>query len=266
MSRGSQNWNAAQALTTAKVVSMADPALCFGSVIDAYHRARPGYPLEAVHWLTGDGPLSVLELGSGTGKLTEQLVALGHDVHATDPDPVMLDKLAQTVHVSRISQTSAEEIPAADASYDVVVAGQAFHWFDRDQAMPEIARVLKDGGHLALVWNTRDERVPRVKQLNSLLLSERHHHDELDPADVVESSPCFGPVEYRSFEHRHRIDRALIQDLVLSRSYVATLSEDARQARIRDVLGWYDAHCGGNGMRLPYVAECYRAAVSVAGS
>ena len=67
-----------------------EPARSFGGVADAYDRGRPSYPREAAVWLTSDQPLTVLELGAGTGKLTEQLVALGHDVHATEPDPQML--------------------------------------------------------------------------------------------------------------------------------------------------------------------------------
>src|SRR4051794_27326613 len=63
-----------------------EPARSFGGVAEAYDRGRPTYPREAAAWLTSDQPLSVLELGAGTGKLTEQLVALGHDVHATEPD------------------------------------------------------------------------------------------------------------------------------------------------------------------------------------
>ena len=120
-----------------------DPALSFGDVVDAYDRGRPSYPREAAAWLTDEQPLSVLELGAGTGKLTEQLVALGHDVHATDPDEAMLAKLQARLPEVRTSRASAEEIPAGDASYDVVVSAQAFHWFDHDRALPEIARVLK---------------------------------------------------------------------------------------------------------------------------
>ena len=70
-------------------------ARSFGSVADAYDRGRPSYPLEAAQWLTGERPATVLELGAGTGKLTRQLVELGHDVHATDPHEAMLTVLSR---------------------------------------------------------------------------------------------------------------------------------------------------------------------------
>ena len=79
------------------------PARSFGDVADAYDRARPGYPPEAAAWLAGEQPVTVLELGAGTGKLTEALVALGHDVHATDPDEQMLAKLRERLPDVRTS-------------------------------------------------------------------------------------------------------------------------------------------------------------------
>lgn len=236
-------------------------ALSFGSVVDAYERGRPGYPLDAVRWLTGDEPLSVLELGAGTGKLTRALVELGHDVHATDPDPSMLDRLAQSVPVARLSQTSAEDIPAADASYDIVIAGQAYHWFDKDKALPEIARVLKRGGSLSLVWNVRDERIPWVRRLGNIL---GRQEQGAGPDEALESSPYFGPVASQSFKQWQTVDSESIRDLVLSRSNVAVLGADEREAKVREVLAFYDDYGRGmDGMQLPYVVECFRAVVGI---
>jgi len=241
--------------------SAPDPARSFGSVVDAYERGRPGYPIGAVRWLTGDEPLSVLELGAGTGKLTRELVALGHDVHATDPDPGMLDVLARSYVVTRISQTTAEEIPVPDSTFDIVIAAQAYHWFDHDKALPEIARVLKRGGSLSLVWNTRDERIPWVKRLGRVIGSQ---DQGAGPGDELESSPYFGPVEHESFKHWQVIDRSSVQDLVLSRSNVCTLPAEARAAKMREVLAFYDDFGRGmDGMQLPYVTQCYRAVVGI---
>lgn len=238
-----------------------DPALCFGSVVEAYERGRPGYPVDAVRWLTGDEPLSVLELGAGTGKLTRELVALGHDVHATDPDPAMLDILARNYAVTRISQTTAEEIPAPDSTFDIVVAAQSYHWFDHERALPEIARVLKRGGSLSLVWNTRDDRIPWVKRLGRVVGSQEQG---AGPGEELESSPYFGPVEEETFKHWQTIDRSSIQDLVLSRSNVATLSAEQREAKLREVLAFYDDYGRGmDGMQLPYLTRCFRAVVGI---
>lgn len=247
---------------TAGAAAAPRPELSFGGVADAYERGRPGYPRDAAAWLAGSSPLSVLELGSGTGKLTEQLVALGHDVHATDPDPAMLDLLARKLPEVRISQTTAEEIPAADASYDVVVAAQCYHWFDKERALPEIARVLKRGGVFAMVWNVRDERIPWVKRLGHLI--GRQDVTGSGPDDALEGSPYFGPVESETFKQWQVVDRESIQDLVLSRSNVAVLGAEQREAKLREVLAFYDDFGRGmDGMQVPYVVQCFRATVGI---
>jgi ubiquinone/menaquinone biosynthesis C-methylase UbiE len=237
-------------------------ARSFGGVADAYDRGRPTYPREAAAWLTGvpvDGgrSLRVLELGAGTGKLTEQLVALGHDVHATDPDAAMLAVLERNLPGVRTSQAPAEEIPAGDATYDVVVCAQAFHWFDLDRALPEVQRVLAPRGTLALVWNQRDERIPWVKRLGRLIGTQ----DQLrEPADALGESGLFGEVEASTYRFWQVVDRDSIRDLVRSRSNVAVLSPEQQEAKLAEVLAFYDEYGRGmDGMQLPYAARCFRA-------
>lgn len=239
-----------------------DPGLSFGAVADAYDRGRPSYPREAATWLTGaeEGQrLSVLELGAGTGKLTEVLVALGHDVHATDPDVAMLERLRARLPYVRTNASPAEEIPLGDRSVDAVVVGQAFHWFDLERALPEINRVLNPGGHLGLVWNQRDARIPWVRRLGTLL-GDQDQRDDL--ADPLERTGLFGAVEEESFKHRQTIDRESVLDLALSRSTVASLDDHAREAKLAEVRAFYDDYGRGmDGMQLPYLARCYRARV-----
>jgi SAM-dependent methyltransferase len=246
-------------MSTDQPLGKPEPARSFGGVADAYDRGRPSYPREAAVWLTSEQPLSVLELGAGTGKLTEQLVALGHDVHATDPDPKMLAVLEKHLPEVRVSQATAEEIPAGDSSYDVVVSAQAFHWFDHDKALPEIARVLRPRGRLSLVWNQRDERIPWVKRLGRIIGTQ----DQLnDPVEVLERSRLFGEAERESFRFWQLVDRHSIRDLVRSRSNVAVLSPAEQEAKMAEVLAFYDEYGRGmDGMQLPYTASCFRSQV-----
>ena len=122
-----------------------------------YERSRPGYPEDAVRWLAGEKPCDVVDLGAGTGKLTRTLVELGHRVTAVEPLPEMLDQLRAAVPEATAVRGGAEAIPLPAESADVVTVAQAFHWFDHGPALLEIARVLRPGGHIALVWNVRDE-------------------------------------------------------------------------------------------------------------
>jgi SAM-dependent methyltransferase len=142
------------------------PAPSFGAVAATYARYRPGYPATAVDWALA--PLAerpepdLLDLGAGTGKLTEALMGRGR-LTAQDPDPAMLAQLRAHHPSIDVREGSAEQIPLPDASVDAVLVGQAFHWFDRDRAMPEIARVLRPGGVLAALWIGSDVRVDWVR-------------------------------------------------------------------------------------------------------
>jgi ubiquinone/menaquinone biosynthesis C-methylase UbiE len=234
-------------------------ARSFGGVADAYERGRPGYPTEAVRWLVGNEPTTVLELGAGTGKLTETLVELGHDVHACEPDEEMLAVLRKKLPDIRSSASAAEQIPAPDASFDVVVAAQCLHWFDLDRALPEINRVLKPGGRIAVVWNVRDESMPWVRKLGRIIGTQEQLRE---PEEPLVKSGLFGFVEQASYKFWQKVDRKSIVDLVLSRSNIAVLDEAAREAKVRELLAFYDDYGRGmDGMRLPYDCDCYRATV-----
>lgn len=235
------------------------PGLAFGRVAEAYHRGRPGYPEEAVRWLVGDEPSVVLELGAGTGKLTAALVAQGHVVHATDPDAAMLRVLEQHLPDVRTTVAAGERLPVADRSVDVVVCGQSFHFLDHAVALEEVARVLRPGGRLAVVWYERDERIPWVKRLGRLLgRLERPR----DPGPAIAASGRFGEPETATHRFWQTIDRDSVQDLVRSRSHVALADPESRARLLREVVAFYDDYGRGMyGMELPYLARCTRVEV-----
>lgn len=234
------------------------PALSFGAVADAYDRARPSYPRDAVAWLAGERPADVVELGAGTGLLTEQLVGLGHRVLATDPSEAMLHRLRTRVAAPTVAGT-AEQIPARTRRADVVVAAQAFHWFDLSRSLPEIARVLRPGGHIALVWNLRDERIPWVRRLGQIIGTPVQR---TDPTQALLASNLFGYVDSSTFRHWSPLDLAGLRDLVCSRSNIAVMSELERDRVLRKVDELYESYGrGADGMRLPYVTHCYKAVV-----
>ncbi|MCW2858104.1 MAG: class SAM-dependent methyltransferase [Marmoricola sp.] len=234
-------------------------ARSFAGVAEAYDRARPSYPDESIGWLVPSEKSRVLELGAGTGKLTELLVSAGHDVIATDPLPEMLDHLRRRVPGVAAAVATAERIPLASRSVDVIVCAQAFHWFEHDVAMPEIARVLRPGGVLALVWNMRDEGIPWVRKLGAVIGSE----DRPDLAAPLEQCEYFGPVEYGEFRFWQTVRRPGLFDLVRSRSYIATLSEPEREDVLDRVGALYDDYGRGpDGMQLPYLTRCFRSVVT----
>ena len=132
-------------------------AASFAAVADPYERARPGYPDDAVRWLTGEIPCDVVDLGAGTGKLTRSLVALGHRVTAVEPLAEMLAQLRTAVPDAEPVIGSAESIPLPDGRPTSSRAPRRSTGSTRAARSAEIARVLRPGGRLALVWNTRDD-------------------------------------------------------------------------------------------------------------
>jgi len=237
--------------------SRAARAASFGGVADVYEQARPEYPDEAVAWLAGSTPRDVVDLGAGTGKLTRRLVAAGHRVVAVEPAGEMLEQLRRVVPDVRALVGTAEAIPVPDGSADVVVAGQAFHWFDHGPALREIARVLRPGGTLGLVWNARDESAPWVRRLTEIIGAERASAGELTA--VIDASGLFGPVEEATFGFEQRLDRDALLALVSSRSYCATRPADERGAILDQVGRVFDEEADEDTIVLPYLTDAFRA-------
>jgi SAM-dependent methyltransferase len=233
-------------------------ATSFAAVADAYERSRPGYPEDAVRWLVGEEPRDIVDLGAGTGKLTRSLVALGHRVIAVEPLPEMIAHLRKAVPGVTAVEGGAEAIPLAAGSADIVTAAQAFHWFDHGPALREIARVLRPGGWLALVWNTRDDQEPWVAQLSEAAIG-RETVEERDAGEPIAESGLFEQVERASFPYVQRLDREGLVDLVLSRSYCAVLTLEERAPVLARVQQIFDEHAVEGVIELPYVTECFRA-------
>jgi SAM-dependent methyltransferase len=236
-------------------------ALSFGSVAAEYAALRPGYPADAVAFLVGDGGRRVLDVGAGTGLLTEVVLGAGHDVTAVDPSPEMLAELVARLPAVTAAVGSAEALPVDDASVDAVVAGQAAHWFDPAPAAREIRRVLRPGGVLGLIWNTRDERTPWVGALGELICTEARGH-EADQG-VVDRFAEELPAQVDVFES------GIVQPVtpenvvagIATRSYVALMDDVRRAAFLAGVRELLDEHPDTRGrelLELPYVTRAYR--------
>lgn len=147
----------------------ADRATSFGQQAAAYDRGRPEYPAEAVAWMLAAAGHDVVDVGAGTGKLTRAALATGRDVVAVDPDDAMLATLASRTPGVATHVGTAEKLPLPDASADAVIVGQAWHWVDPAAASREIARVLRPGGTLGLIWNIRDRSESWVAEFAAMM-------------------------------------------------------------------------------------------------
>ncbi len=169
----------------------------------------------------------------------------------------MREQLAATVPGAVVVAGTAERIPLADASVDAVVVAHAWHWFDPALAVPEIARVLAPGGTLSLVWNMRDEAEPWVATLGAIM--HRHSRQAINAGPEV-GAP-FGPPERMEVRWRQPASRQDILDLVASRSYVITLTEQERSqllGEVAELLSGHPALSGRDEVEMPYVTRCTR--------
>ena len=207
---------------------MTEPAKSFDRAALEYERGRPGWPDGVLDVVPVATHATVLDLGAGTGKLTEVLARRYARVIAVEPLRELRAILARRVPSADVRDGRAEHIPLADAEVDAVFAGQAFHWFANDLAVAEIARVLRPGGVLALLWN---HDVPP----SPLPESYRRRLDELRAAtpapkvdeQLLEHAP-FGVEHDESVEHEQVSGRDDVLAFAASVSWIA--SRDDRDA------------------------------------
>lgn len=241
--------------------SPSDRSTSFSSGADVYARVRPTYPADAVDWMVPPAAAQALDLGAGTGLLTRRLVERGLDVVAVDASRPMLDELTTALPDVTTHVGTAEDLPLPDASVDAVVVGQAWHWFDEARASTEIARVLRPGGTLAVVWNVRDERIDWVGRFGEIL----HTGDQLQRAQSAGApalGDAFGEVEVAEFRWLHHLPTDDLRALAGSRSYLLTLPAPERDQllqRVDDLVVTHPDLAGTQEIAMPYVTTAYRA-------
>lgn len=233
----------------------------FGAAASIYERARPGYPDAAVDWLLPEGHPQVVDLGAGTGKLTRLIADRGIDVTAVEPSDGMREQLVAALPDVPALAGSAEHMPLPDHSVDAVLVAQAWHWVDLPRASAEVARVLRPGGRLGLLWNHRDERVDWVEELTQAIKNDGGDHNAVEPSNP-EFGEDFGQIEYLVTEWRMPMTPAGLLDLIASRSYVIVASQDERDeiaARVQRLLDHHPQLAGRERFEMPYVAYASRA-------
>ena len=223
---------------------MDDPVLglSFGNVAETYQRVRPDYSqplLDRAQELLGlGGHARVLDLAAGTGRLTHELVQRFAHVVAVEPNDAMRALIAD----GEVRAGAAEAIPLADASVDAVFVGEAFHWFEASEAIPEITRVLRPRGGLAIVWTHWWETEPPLPDAALELLREpweRFASQRKPPWDDAFTDSPFEPLQYERFEDAITVDPDALLELYSTTSSLATISSEERDAlfgKVRPLL------------------------------
>ncbi|QWF81448.1 class I SAM-dependent methyltransferase [Amycolatopsis sp. CA-230715] len=234
----------------------------FGAEAAAYAEHRPDYPVEALAWGLPEGDRGrIIDLAAGTGKLTGNLLSLGDvTVVAVEPDDQMRAELSKRLPAVKAYPGTAERIPLPDDSADAVFAGQAFHWFDVDSALTEIARILRPGGTVTALWNHDDESVPWVAAFSALVRTgvSRGWADEDRP---LPGHPAFHPFERARFSHSQRRTAETLTATVATHSRFLVTAEAERAAalaKVREFLRTTPETAVGE-FELPLVTTVIRA-------
>lgn len=210
-----------------------------------YERARPAYPAEAIAYVvgrTGLGPgRRLLDLAAGTSKLTRLLVPTGADVVAVEPVAGMREQLVAAVPDVEALDGTAEEIPAEDSSFDVVTVAQAAHWFDLPVALPEMARVLRPGGSLVVLFNEMDDSVDWVRAYHQAIDTGRglpfRRYMDTDYGEVISEVADGLFTDLRRWSCRWTLpyDTEMLVDRAASVSVVAALEPREKRGVLDDV-------------------------------
>lgn len=239
----------------------------FAADADRYAYGRPDYPRALDGWLRKDvglGPDStVVDLGAGTGKFIPRLQSTGAAVIGIEPLPLMRARLCADYPRVDARSGTADAIPLPDAAVDAVVCAQSFHWFATTEALAEIARVLRPGGVLALVWNVRDTSVPWVARLTDIAAryegdTPRYHSGDWRRAFPA---PRFGPLVEKRFDHAHvGSPEAVVVQRFLSVSFIAALPADERatvEERLRALIDSEPMLAGRETVSMPYRTDAF---------
>lgn len=248
---------------------MPDPKQRFTDRVENYIRYRPSYPAEVIDLLRSECGLTpnsvVADIGSGTGILSQLFLQNGNRVYGVEPNAEMCAAgerlLAEYKSFSSIPG-SAEQIRLPAASVDIVVAGQAFHWFDRPRARAEFERILKSGGWVVLLWNNRlTDTTPFLRAYEDLLMRCGTDYAQVDHKNITGEvlQEFFHPRGFtlKAFPNRQVFDFDGLRGRALSSSYIPAESHPSHALFMQELKQIFDAHNSHGAVTFEYETQVY---------
>lgn len=245
------------------------PTQRFSNRVENYIKYRPSYPAAVIDGLKADCQLTpqavVADIGSGTGLLSQLFLANGNTVFGVEPNAEMRaagENLLQAYAGFISLDGAAEATTLAAEQVDFVTAGQAFHWFEAELALPEFRRILKPQGWMVLVWNERQPDDPFQAAYEQLL--RRHSpeysavsHKRIDEPALAE---LMGPgMRLAVLDNDQILDYDGIKGRLLSASYAPLAGEAGHQAMLEELQALYEQHQAQGRVRFTYKTKVYYA-------
>lgn len=253
-----------------------DPVGRFSNRVDDYSKYRPGYPTAIIDFMSAECGLTpdavIADVGSGTGILSEVFLQHGNRVFSVEPNREMRiagERLLADYARFTSVEGSAEATSLPDQSIDFITAAQAFHWFDRERARAEFARILKAGGWVVLLWNERrTDRTAFLRDYEGLLLTYGTDYKEVRHENVHENiAAFFAPqnFELKSFENNQVFDYEGLKGRLLSSSYVPAPGQPQFNEMLDALSVIFEAHQQEGRVVVEYDTRVYYGQIQLRG-
>lgn len=249
------------------------PTERFTDRVANYVAYRPKYPAAVMEFMRDElnlSPSSVIaDVGAGTGILTEMFVRQGNTVYAVEPNEAMraaAESFLGAFPNFKSVRGTAEATTLDEQSVDFVTAAQAFHWFDSERATAEFARILRDGGWVALLWNMRrTHSTPFLRELERILCAYGTDYERVaadNPGQELMARVFPRGFGTKMFRHEQIFDYAGLRGRWLSASYVP-LAGHPNHAPMFDALRRaFDEHNTNGTVAIEYDTVIYYSQLS----
>lgn len=240
----------------------------FSNRVENYIRYRPSYPGEMVDLIETEAGLSpesvIADIGSGTGISSELFLKRGYHVTGVEPNGPMrqaAERLLAEYPQFRSVDGNARATTLPDGSVDLVIAAQAFHWFEGEDTRAEFTRILKPGGKVALIWNERRiDSTPFLRDYEALLNRFGTDYADIRHENIgPESMRRFFPAGYtvHTFFYQQRFSREALEGRLLSSSYTPSPGHPDHEPMIAELRRLHDLHATDGMVEVDYDTRVY---------
>lgn len=243
---------------------MSNSTTRFSDRVEDYVKYRPHYPEAVVSYLRETYSFSlswdVADIGSGTGISAELFLRNGNRVYGVEPNREMREKAEELLAGKEFISTggTAEATGLAGSSVDLIVAGQAFHWFDPVRSRVEFVRILRPGGVVVLIWNERLAETAFEREYEELILQYGSDYKTINHKNISDEQVgrFFDPAGWALavFPNEQLFDFEGLRGRLLSSSYIPKEGNAEMLAALREL---FDRHAAGGRVRVGYDTKVY---------
>ena len=240
----------------------------FSNRVEDYVKYRPGYPAGIIDFLKNKYALTpdkvIADIGAGTGISSALFLYAGYPVIAIEPNKEMREKAVELLGAYpgfTIQDGTAENTGLDAGSVDIIIAGQAFHWFDAVKAKVEFERILRHGGITILIWNDRKTTSDFEQDYEQLINRHSSDYKEINHRNIDDEkiAAFFSPepVHLEIFANKQVFDFEGLKGRLLSSSYMPAFDEEGYGPMIADMKILFDIYQQDGLITINYDTKVY---------